>query len=147
MSGLPGRSGAGVVDRFHPRRALWAGRVFLALAVILAAWTVFLGFTLPSQGVLAHQEVVWVGFDLGLLVGLLATAWTALRRNRFLPIAAAATASLLVMDAWFDVIGSGDHGQTREALAMAILVELPLSALCWWIAIRTQRLATDRVEP
>jgi hypothetical protein len=116
--------------------AVWVGRVFIALAAVLGVWTVFLGFSLPNKGVLAHEDVVWVGFDIGLLAGLLAIAWTALRRNRFLPLAAAATAALLVMDAWFDVVGSASTDDLGAALAMAVLVELPLSAICWWVAWR-----------
>jgi hypothetical protein len=134
-----------VASRLNRRRAVWAGRIFLGLAAVLAVWTVFLGFTLPPNGKLAHEDVVWVGFDIGLLGGLLATAWTSLLRNRFLPVAAAATATLLVMDAWFDVVGSSGADEMREAVAMAVLVELPLSAICWWIAIRAQRLVTDPV--
>lgn len=116
--------------------AVWVGRVFIALAVVLGVWTVFLGFSLPNKGVLAHEDVVWVGFDIGLLTGLLTIAWTALRRNRFLPLAAAATAALLVMDAWFDVVGSASTDDLGAALVMAVVVELPLSAICWWVAWR-----------
>lgn len=116
--------------------AVWVGRVFIALAAVLGVWTVFLGFSLPNKGVLAHEDVVWVGFDIGLLAGLVAIAWTALRRNRFLPLAAAATAALLVMDAWFDVVGSASTDDLGAAVAMAVLVELPLSAICWWVAWR-----------
>jgi hypothetical protein len=126
-AGLKGKSTA---DR--------VGRVFIVLALILSGWIVVLAITLPSRTVLAHQDVLWVGFDIGLLAGLVATAWTALRRSRYLPVAAAATASLLLMDAWFDVVGSGTHGERIQALLMAVLVELPLSALCWWIALHPQ---------
>jgi hypothetical protein len=127
------------------RTARWAGPVFIVLAVILAVWIVVLGVTLPSRGILAHQDVVWVGFDIGLLIGLVTTAWAALRRNRFLPVGAAATASLLLMDAWFDVVGAGNSMAAREALAMAVLIELPLSALCWWIALHAQSMAEHRI--
>jgi hypothetical protein len=125
--------------------AVWVGRAFLVLAAILAVWTVVLGYTLPNKGELAHQEIVWVGFDLGLLVGLVAIAWTALRGSRFLPLAAAATAALLVMDAWFDVVGSGSEGELLEALLMAVLVELPLSGICWWVAWHSQTVLEQRV--
>jgi hypothetical protein len=117
---------------------VWVGHAFLLLAAILAVWTGFLGYTLPNKGVLAHQDIVWVGFDLGLLVGLVAVAWTVLRGNRFLPLAAAATAALLVMDAWFDVIGSANDGEVLEAVGMAVVVELPLSGICWWLAWHAQ---------
>jgi hypothetical protein len=125
--------------------AVWVGRAFLLLAAILAVWTAFLGYTLPNKGVLAHQDIVWVGFDLGLLIGLVAVAWTALRGNPFLPLAAAATAALLVMDAWFDVIGSANDGEVLEAVAMAVVVELPLSVICWWLAWHAQTVLEQRV--
>jgi hypothetical protein len=127
------------------RSARLVGRTFLLLAVVLAGWTVALAVTLPSRAVIAHQDVVWVGFDVGLLIGLVATAWAALRRKRTLPILAAATATLLLTDAWFDVVGSGSRSAAGEALAMALLVELPLSGLCWWIALHSQALAEQRV--
>ena len=127
--------------------ALWVGRVFLLLAGVLGAWIVVLAMTLPNRGVLAHQDVLWVGFDIGLLHGLVSTAWAALRRNRFLPVASAATAALLLMDAWFDVVGSAHPVDTIHALVMALLVELPLSAVCWWIALHAQTWpSTDRLS-
>lgn len=125
--------------------AVWVGRAFLLLAAILAVWTVVLGYTLPNKGVLAHQDIVWVGFDVGLLVGLVAIAWTALRCSRFLPLAAAATAALLVMDAWFDVIGSANDGEVMEAVLMAVVVELPLSGICWWVAWHAQTVLEQRI--
>jgi hypothetical protein len=124
---------------------VWIGRGFIVLAVVLAVWTVFLGFSLPNQGMLAHEDVVWVGFDVGLLAGLVAIGWLALRRNKFLPLASAATAALLVMDAWFDVVGSAGADQQAQALLMAALVELPLSAICWWIAWHAQTVLEQRL--
>jgi hypothetical protein len=127
------------------RRAVWVGRAFLVLAVVLAIWTAFLGYTLPNKGELAHQDVVWVGFDLGLMFGLVAVAWTALRRSRFLPLAASATAALLLMDAWFDVVGSASFTEAAEATAMALLVELPLSVVCWLVAWHSQTVLEEQV--
>ena len=127
------------------RRAVWVGRVFLLLAVVLALWTAFLGYTLPNKGELAHQDVVWVGFDVGLMFGLVAVAWTALRRSRFLPLAASATAALLLMDAWFDVVGSASYTEAAEAMVMALLVELPLSTVCWLIAWHSQTVLEEQV--
>jgi hypothetical protein len=142
---LPAGEIAGRVLSGSQTTAVRVGRSFLVLALVLSGWIVVLGVTLPNRGVLEHQDVVWVGFDVGLLVGLVATAWTALRRNRFLPVASAATASLLLMDAWFDVVGSPSGTQAIEALAMAVLVELPLSGLCWWIALHSQTVAERRI--
>lgn len=142
---LPPDQIAGRVLSGRRGTAVWVGRIFLLLAVILTAWIVVLAITLPSRGVLAHQDVVWVGFDVGLLVGLIGTAWAALRRNRFLSVAASATAALLLMDAWFDVVGSSNRTDRLEALAMALLVELPLSGFCWWVALHAQTVAERRI--
>jgi hypothetical protein len=142
---LPAGEIAGRVLSGSQTTAAWVGRSFLGLALILCGWIVVLGVTMPHRGVLEHQDVVWVGFDVGLLLGMVATAWAALRRNRFLPVASAATASLLLMDAWFDVVGSPTRMQMIEALAMALLVELPLSGLCWWIALHSQTVAERRI--
>jgi hypothetical protein len=145
IAGLGPREIAGRILSGRQRSARLVGRTFLLLALVLAGWIVALAVSLPSQGVIAHQDVVWVGFDIGLLFGLVATAWAALRRSRTLPVVSAATATLLLTDAWFDVVGSGTRAQAGEALAMALLVELPLSALCWWIALHSQTLAEQRV--
>jgi hypothetical protein len=143
--GLPAQAVAGRVLSGGQLTALWVGRVFLLLAAVLVGWIVVLALTLPNRGVLAHQDVVWVGFDIGLLFGLVTTAWAALRRNRFLPVAAAATAALLMMDAWFDVVGSSTQMDTIDALVLALVVELPLSGLCWWIALHAQTMAEERI--
>jgi hypothetical protein len=127
------------------RTARWVGPMFAVFALILVVWIAVLAITLPARGILQNDDVVWVGFDLGLLAGLVWTAWAALRRRRSLPLAAAATGASLITDAWFDVVGSNSHDRL-SAIAMAVLVELPLSALCWWLAMHSQELAARRVS-
>jgi hypothetical protein len=41
---------------------------------------------------------------------------------------------MLVCDAWFDVITSRPGSEMWEAIAEAVLVELPLAAVCAFIA-------------
>ena len=126
------------------RTARWVGPMFLVFALILVVWIAVLAITLPRRGILHNEDLVWVGFDLGLLGGLTWTAWAALGRRPSLPLAAAATGASLITDAWFDVVGS--IGSERlVAVVMALLVELPLSALCWWLALHAQELAEQRV--
>ena len=125
--------------------ARWIGPMFFVFAAILVVWIAILAITLPERGILHNEDVVWVGFDIGLLAGLIWTAWAALRRNRSLPLAAAATGALLMTDAWFDVVGSDGHDR-MAAIVMALLVELPLSAVCWWLALHSQELAARRVS-
>jgi hypothetical protein len=127
------------------RTARWVGPMFAIFAVILVGWIAVLAITLPERGILHNEDLVWVGFDIGLLLGLTWTAWAALRRKRSLPLAAAATGASLITDAWFDVVGSDGHDRLA-AIAMAVVVELPLSAFCWWLAMHSQELAARRVS-
>jgi hypothetical protein len=47
---------------------------------------------------------------------------------------AAITGSLLVCDAWFDVLTSRGSSDIAQAIASALLIELPLAGLCFWMA-------------
>jgi hypothetical protein len=110
-----------------PRRL--AG-VLALVAIALVPWTLYLTFTLPSRHVTLHYDVAWVGFDVGLACAFAATTVAALRRSHWLVPLAAVTGTMLVCDAWFDIVTSHEGGEMWEAVAEAILVELPLAALC-----------------
>ena len=121
------------------------GWVFGALAVLMVPWTAYLGATLPTTERAAHYALAWAGFDVGLLVCLGFTGWAAIRVSRWLPPLAGATAAMLAVDAWFDVITAPRPTERWIALAMAIVVELPLAALCVWLAVGGQNLLERRV--
>jgi hypothetical protein len=76
---------------------------------------------------------------------LASTGWAAVRRLRWLGAVAGATASLLAADAWFDVVTAPTSGERWVALAMAALVEVPLAAVCGWLAVRGQDLVERRL--
>ena len=96
-------------------------------------WTLYLTFALPSRHVTSHYDLAWVGFDAALTASFAATAWAAFRGSRWLVPLAAVTATMLVCDAWFDVVTSQSGGEMWEAVAEAALAELPLAALCAFI--------------
>jgi hypothetical protein len=52
---------------------------------------------------------------------------------------AAVTGTMLVCDAWFDVVTSQSGGEMWEAVAEAALAELPLAAVCIFIVVDTER--------
>ena len=76
---------------------------------------------------------------------LAATGFFALRRSHFLAVGATAAATLLVVDAWFDVMTSPPGSQFLQSLASAVLIELPLAAVCGWLAYHTEHLEEERV--
>jgi hypothetical protein len=79
-----------------------------------------------------------------LLIALAATAYFALRRSRNLSVAATSAGTLLIVDAWFDVLTSR-HRQLPVSIAFAVLIELPLAAVCWWLNMQTQAIAEKRI--
>jgi hypothetical protein len=128
----------------NARVVRWAGPAFALFSLILLPWIVYLAYTLPSRQVSADYDVAWAGFDVMLLVALAGTGYFAFRRSRYLAAAAAATAALLAVDAWFDVTTTLP-GQRLEPIAQAVLIELPLAAVCVWLSLHTQQLSERRL--
>jgi hypothetical protein len=128
----------------NARLVRWAGPAFVLFSVILLPWIIYLGYSLPSRQRSPHYDIAWVGFDVLLLVALASTGYFALRRSAYLALAAAATATLLVVDAWFDIMTS-PRRQFLEAITLAVLIELPLAALCAWLSYHSQHLEQRRI--
>lgn len=143
VTAMAGERG-GELSADNARLVRWAGPAFLLFSVALVPWTVYLGYTLPTRQLSPHYNIAWVGFDVMLLVVLAATGYFALQRSLYLAVAATAAATLLVVDAWFDVMTS-PGSQFLESLATALLIELPLAAVCGWLAYHTEHLAEERI--
>jgi hypothetical protein len=104
------------------------------IALALIPWTAYLSATLPGEHVAHHWDVAWAGFDVFEAVALGATLIALIRRSTRLPLFAAIAGTALLTDAWFDVLTS-NPGQDRVwALVEALLGEIPLAALCYWVA-------------
>jgi hypothetical protein len=104
----------------------------------------FLAYTLPARHRVAHWDAIWVGFDLALALALLLTAVAAIRGRHWLAIPATASGTLLVCDAWFDVLTARGTHELTTALLEAGLIEIPLAALCVWMALRVERIMLRR---
>ncbi len=116
----------------------WFGPLFIALAVLTLAWILVLWVTLPRRDVSEHYRLAWVGFDVFLALALARTGWLAWHGHDHVELPAVASATLLVVDAWFDVVTASSRTNALEALASAVFVELPLAAFCMWIARRAE---------
>jgi hypothetical protein len=123
----------------------WVAPVFIFCSVVLIPWIVYLGFSLPTRQVSRHYDAAWVGFDVLELIALASTGYFALRRSRYLALASASAATLLVTDAWFDVITSPRH-QLLQAAVLAVFIELPLAGVCAWLSFHTEHLADRRIR-
>jgi len=119
-----------------PIRTAHLARAFFVAAAVAAPWTVYLALTLPRHYTAHHYWLGWFGFDVALLIVLAVTGRALLHDDGSASRYAAVAATMLVVDAWFDVLNSATRTEQLIALAMALLVELPLAYVCWRIARR-----------
>jgi hypothetical protein len=115
-------------------------------AVVLVGWLVVLGLTLPRTYVVSRWDSVWTGFDLFLLAAIVATAWAAWLRRQLLIAFSIVCATLVVCDAWFDVMTAAPGRDQRLSVASALLVELPFAALLILVARNLLRLTYRRMR-
>ncbi|SEE30810.1 hypothetical protein SAMN04490357_7615 [Streptomyces misionensis] len=114
-----------------------AGRLLVACGLALLPWLYVLATGLPATATAAHWPLAWVGLDALEAFGLIVTGLLVARGDRRHALAAAATATLLVVDAWFDTTTAAPGGDFATAVAMALGAELPLAAVCGRLALRT----------
>ena len=132
-------------ERAEERVVRWVAPLFAVCSVALVPWVVFLAWSLPHRAVSHHYALAWAGYDVGLAAALASTAVTAVRRSRFVPLAASEAGAMLLADAWFDVVTAAPGRDLAESLVMAVVVELPLAALCAWLAVHSQELTEERL--
>jgi hypothetical protein len=111
----------------------WVTLLLVLVALGLVPRILYLTFTLPSRHVTFHYDTAWIGFDVALLASFAATAWATFRGSQWLVPLAAATGTMLLCDAWFDIVTSQTGREMWEAIAEAVLAELPLAAVCAFI--------------
>jgi hypothetical protein len=122
--------------------------VFTVIGLGLLPWTIWLSSSLSADHETHRWDLAWSGFDSALAVSFLLTAFAAWRRSPWVGACAAATGTLLVTDAWFDVVLESHADELRNSIVLAVFAELPIAALCFWIAYRTERflaLVVDQV--
>jgi hypothetical protein len=84
-----------------------------------------------------------VGFDIVLTALLAATGIALWKCSPLAPFTATAAATLLLMDAWFDIFTARPGDELHWAILGAALVELPLAVLCFWLVRRWGRRRGD----
>jgi hypothetical protein len=110
----------------------------------LIPWTVYLAITLPDKYIAHNWPATWVGFDILLLLFMVATAVLGVLRRQLLVLTAFTTGILLICDAWFDVMTAAPADRWLSVLTAA-LGELPLAAVLITGALRILRLTATRL--
>jgi hypothetical protein len=99
----------------------------------LIPWTILLGLTLPPKYDAGHWNLLWTGFDVGLFFVLGYAAWAAWFRRQILASIAIVAGTLLLCDAWFDIITSIGHRDQWLTLLTGLGGELPLAVFFFWL--------------
>jgi len=124
----------------------WLVRLIAVSAVVLVPWAAYLALSLPASVSARHWPVAWAGLDVVMAVGLAATAWLAGRRDRRMTFPAVSTATLFLVDAWFDVCTA----PAGRPLAMALgdmCVEVAEAAGCLALTVAVWRTSVCGAEP
>ncbi len=129
------------------RSGRWVPIAFGGAGIALLPWTIWLSTSLAPRHRAVNWDLAWSGFDTGLAVAFLLTAFAAWRRSTWVQAAAAATGTLLIVDAWFDVLLESRGTELRRAILEAVLAELPVALLCFWVARSAAGRVTFRDDP
>ena len=124
----------------------WVALVFGTIGVGLIPWAVWLSSSLDAHHITDRWDAAWSGFDLALALGFVGTALAAWRRSPWVAAFAAATGTLLLTDAWFDILLESHGSEEMIAVIEAVVFEIPAAILCFGIAYRTERFLAKVVE-
>ena len=107
-----------------------------AVVVGLLGWTAYLAESLPHHYDARNWNVMWVGFDIAMSAVLAYAAWAAWFRKRVMIVTAMVAGTLLLCDAWFDVMTSFGNKDAWLTLLTAFAAEIPLAVFLFWVAHR-----------
>lgn len=132
-------------QRWKCRRQV--GGYLIACGVLLIPWLIVLSWTLPDTTTVSGWSTAWLGLDASEALGLLGTGLLLRKWDSRVGVVAASTSTLLVMDAWLDVITSTPGPARTIALSMALLLELPLAVICAALALRATKAVNFSRQP
>jgi hypothetical protein len=132
-----------LTGRLRPVRAHPFGFLAMGATIALIPWTLIYITQLPDRHTSTHWNVAWTGFDILLATALGVTAWAALRERAMLIVGLVVSSTLLVCDAWFDVVTSIGTDDQMLTIASALVIELPLA---FYFALLTRRVLVNAIR-
>jgi hypothetical protein len=120
----------------YPALPRWIAGAYTLLVAITVPWTIYLGITLPTKELSTHYDISWVGLDIAIAFLLVLNAVFSYLESKWLVLSATATSTLLITDAWFDVVTARAGRPFHDAMASALFIELPLAILTFHVAFR-----------
>lgn len=138
-------------DRHPPVKpgTSWKWDLLLVLIIVgcvfLAAWIGYLAVSLPAFYRAGSWRGAWVGFDVAELAVFAITGWAAWRRRQILIMCLIVLATVLLCDAWFDVVLDSKTTGFLSSLLSALLVEVPIAVIAVLVARRLLRITIGQV--
>ncbi len=103
---------------------------------VMIPWAIYLSIHLPVRFRAHNWDVAWVGFDVALILVLVAAAWASWNRRQILATTSIVAATMLLCDAWFDVSTSVGTSDQSRSIVGALIFNLPLAAFFVLLAHR-----------
>jgi hypothetical protein len=122
--------------RIVPR---WVAIGFLLGAIGLVPEILRLANSLPLRHIESHWRLLWTGYDLVMAVVFLISGILLWLRSPWLAITVSAAGTMLLADAWFDVLTARGTRQLATSVLLAILLEIPMGVICFFISGRYVR--------
>ena len=112
----------------------WVPYFYGAICAVLIPWTIFLAYLLPPKYISHNWDIAWTGFDIFMLFLFASTAVLAIRKSAYTAISSAMLATVILTDAWFDILTSRPGIAERRSILEAIFIELPLAIISFWLS-------------
>jgi hypothetical protein len=135
----------GTRSRVPRTDTVWA-RILTTAGIAMIPWIIVLSENLPGTTQARHWSATWLGLDMVMAVCLLVTGLLLRRGDERFRLVAASTATLLVVDAWFDTMTAAAGRHQSLSVTLAVVFELPTAALCLWLALRSAHRAAGPAE-
>lgn len=120
----------------HKRVLTKVAVLYPLFALCLLPWTLYLSQSLPEHQLTVNWDVSWVGLNIALIVSLVTTGYLSYLQSRWVAMSATVLGSVLVLDAWFDVLSQRGGDDLRQAVMLAVFIELPIALASFVIAGR-----------
>lgn len=108
----------------------WAIILYALIAIALIPWIFDLASNLPTRHLDRNWDILWVGFDIMMLLAIVITVILMFKKTVWVIVSATALATFFLIDVWFDVLTSRPGKEQREAIFFGIL-EVSLSILTY----------------
>lgn len=98
-------------------------------SLVLFPWIGYLSAALPTTSQAGAWRTAWVGYDIALAAVLAITGLATWQRRQVLQVLMPLSATLMLVDAWFDVTLSWGTDEQGGSLLTALIIEIPLALL------------------